>query len=542
MEIPRQLQLDVVKGDEKYRKLQANDDCVDPEWCHVPMPGFSYFKFDPPKDPSRWRKAQIQAANGEQVLLQEILKVFPNHLDFIDGDISFRKLHMTMDFFVDESRDLTPLTTSRKKRDWIPAEADSYSKQHRRSTLATIEQTNDLETDNEQQEFDSLTFPPNVESNTPRRLLGTSITAPTKVNGRVVYPWEVQGMQVIPDPYDFRKARRAPVVGIGYTAYERDSEAYFSGNRVGGAFIDRNTFFRHWRQSLQRLDTPFIGICALNENWGFISTNFPNRTAGWGRCCDSPHDTIVYDFLNHPKTLMLVSNQHTNVSHPKLLILPRGIPITWGWTRVIMWDTMRNLVKDGVKKDMLLFATGSKWGPRPQILRCISQKFAVTEFSGHVKRGVQPHFDRDEYYSHLGRARFGLGLPGLGYDCFRNWELMTMGAIVVLEKGVGLDRTMWRLPALLVEDFAVLTPQMLRQAYVEALYRAKDFEFHRLTQSFWTSVIANVSASMSSQPLIDLFPMRAEDSSFTRPRVPFDCWRKPNGCGPGTKRIPQVSC
>ena len=36
---------------------------------------------------------------------------------------------------------------------------------------------------------------------------------------------------------------------------------------------------------------------------------------------------------------------------------------------------------------------------------------------------------------------FGLGLPGLGYDCFRTWELLTMGSIVVTERGVGYDRT-----------------------------------------------------------------------------------------------------
>lgn len=433
-------QLAPMRADNNNRRiLQANqDDCKD--WCNVAMPDFSYFKFDPPTDHARWRKAQIQAANGEQVLLQEILKVFPSHLDFIDGDISFRKLHMTMDFFVDESRDLAPLTTSKKQRGWFPSDADRKGKQDKRSTRAEIKKARIPETDDEEQKFASLTFPVSAGSNTQRRL-SAPITAPKRVDGKLVYPWELQGRRVIPDPYDFRRAKRAPVVGIGYTAYERDSQTYFSGNRVGGAFIDRNTFFRHWRKSMQRLDTPFIGICSLNENWGFLSTNFPNRTAGWGRCCDTPRDNIVYDFLNHPKTLMLVSNQHTNVSHPKLLILPRGIPITWGWTRVIVWDTMRNLVKDQVKKDVLLFATGSKWGPRPQILRCISQKFMVEEFSGHVNRGAQPRIDREDYYNHLGRAYFGLGLPGLGYDCFRNWELMTMGAIVVLEKGVGLDRT-----------------------------------------------------------------------------------------------------
>ncbi|RYY85488.1 hypothetical protein EON63_07400 [archaeon] len=49
--------------------------------------------------------------------------------------------------------------------------------------------------------------------------------------------------------------------------------------------------------------------------------------------------------------------------------------------------------------------------------------------------------DRRDYYIKMTKARFVLGLPGLGYDCFRHWEVMTMGSIIILEKGVGLERT-----------------------------------------------------------------------------------------------------
>ena len=106
---------------------------------------------------------------------------------------------------------------------------------------------------------------------------------------------------------------------------------------------------------------------------------------------------------------------------------------------------------------------------------------------------------------------------------------------------VGLDKTMYRLPALLLEDFDQLTPALLREAYLEALYRVNDFEFERLTQSFWYSVIANVSVTRSVQALWDKFPPSAEDAGFARPRVPFSCWQT-NSCGPGTKRIPKSSC
>jgi hypothetical protein len=72
-----------------------------------------------------------------------------------------------------------------------------------------------------------------------------------------------------------------------------------------------------------------------------------------------------------------------------------------------------------------------------------------------------------QYYKKLATAKFGLSLPGLGYDCFRLWELLTMGTIAVIERMVGLDKTTWRLPVILLEDFYDLNPEVLRQAYIE---------------------------------------------------------------------------
>lgn len=467
--------------DTQSRRILTDDmPCDDPEWCSIPAPSVSYFRFDPPTDPKRWRMAQIQAARGDHVLLEEVMKVFPNHFDFLDGDIAFRKLHLMMDMFVDENRDLTPLTTASKKQQKPnKVEKKSFSaasKRHNKQkkplsiTEKAVPETDDeervialqiagkqdalLQEQRRQQQL-------SAESSISRRRLQER---PKLVNGKLQYSWEVEGRYVVPEPHDFRRFHRAPIVSVGYTAFLRDNQAHFMGNRIGGAFPDRHIFFKHWRKALQRLDTPFLAVCALNENWGMLSTNFPNRTAGWGNCCDkNPRDRIVYDFLNHEKTLLLVTNQHTNVSHPKLLILPRGMPIGWGWTRVLIWDTMRLLLNApplenagaGLQKNTLLFATGSSWGPRPQILRCISQQFTPSEFVGHqppldtsqkggalVMKGSSKtnRLGREDYYLTLGRARFGLGLPGLGYDCFRNWELLTLGSIVVLEKGVGLDR------------------------------------------------------------------------------------------------------
>lgn len=34
--------------------------CDDPLWCHIEMPRKSYFKFDPPTDSLRWKRAQVR--------------------------------------------------------------------------------------------------------------------------------------------------------------------------------------------------------------------------------------------------------------------------------------------------------------------------------------------------------------------------------------------------------------------------------------------------------------------------------------------------
>jgi hypothetical protein len=81
----------------------------------------------------------------------------------------------------------------------------------------------------------------------------------------------------------------------------------------------------------------------------------------------------------------------------------------------------------------------------PQQIRCISNKFKPEDFEGHSDTPKaemrKTKSDRRRYYQKLGSTKFGVNLPGLGYDCFRLWELLTMGTIVVMERGVGLDRT-----------------------------------------------------------------------------------------------------
>lgn len=81
----------------------------------------------------------------------------------------------------------------------------------------------------------------------------------------------------------------------------------------------------------------------------------------------------------------------------------------------------------------------------PQMIHCISQKMTPQDFEGHDDTSkdemMKTKTDRNRYYEKLGSAMFGVCLPGLGYDTFRMWELLTMGTVIILERAVGFDRT-----------------------------------------------------------------------------------------------------
>ena len=111
----------------------------------------------------------------------------------------------------------------------------------------------------------------------------------------------------------------------------------------------------------------------------------------------------------------------------------------------------------------------------------------------------------------------------------------------MLEKGFGFDRTLYRLPALLLDDYADLTPEILRQAYIEAIYYADLWDYKRLTKQYWEHLIYDISDNSNIDLLLTNHPMKAEDTNFTRPLVPYDC-ESMGGCGAGTKRTPKKYC
>jgi hypothetical protein len=82
---------------------------------------------------------------------------------------------------------------------------------------------------------------------------------------------------------------------------------------------------------------------------------------------------------------------------------------------------------------------------------------------------------RRNYYNQLASARVGLALPGIGYDTWRLWEMLTLGTMPVLERAVGLDKTVSLiLPTL---DYTTILNRSSSSS-LYALLRCGDFQHY----------------------------------------------------------------
>lgn len=144
----------------------------------------------------------------------------------------------------------------------------------------------------------------------------------------------------------------------------------------------------------------------------------------------------LQQFLDHPKVLMVLTQQHHFVYHPKLVTLPLGLRMG-----VVGQDLDTKLMlatnRDVLLTTSLLAYKGDGSPVRPFRLRvhnCVKKIFK--------DRFVVPNRSLTYTENLMGwvSAKYVLALPGLGWDCWRVWESLWMGAVPVLVKGMGFEQ------------------------------------------------------------------------------------------------------
>ena len=328
------------------------------------------------------------------------------------------------------------------------------------------------------------------------------------------------------------KTTRAPIIHLGHRYTKDDGSAGFR------EFTPKNLC-----EYKETIPGEVVIIGCMDSNWGYLSTNMMNRSVYWkkhlgpaGRTKKLSSQQLMQSFLDNPKVLMMLVSGHHNISHHKLISMPLGPTNAKQCHKEATLAAKENaLVPNTYRKLTVLMTAGSNWKFRPAIRECVSQNM------GKEMLTIKKKLKAKKFFIRVMESLGVLCMPGLGYDSYRVWETLLLGAMPVIERGCGMDRTFWKLPVALVDDFADVTPELVHAAYVEALYRRDEWDYRRLLKSFWKEVVYTIAKTKNSQLLHDWFPMKAIDEGFTRPLFPFNC-QEMGGCGPGTKRTPTKYC
>jgi len=96
--------------------------------------------------------------------------------------------------------------------------------------------------------------------------------------------------------------------------------------------------------------------------------------------------------------------------------------------------------------------------------------------------GLGPTLSPREYFAQLARTRFVLSPPGRGWDCYRTYEAIVLGAIPIVLRRPPLSDVVEGMPVVLVDDWSEVTPAFLAKQVVTG-------ETTRLRLAYWAAQI-----------------------------------------------------
>jgi hypothetical protein len=227
----------------------------------------------------------------------------------------------------------------------------------------------------------------------------------------------------------------------------------------GAILYARDSWRAPWRTALSKVSTPVVLVTSFN-------------------------DAHVQD---HARELLSGNIQHwfavqVATTHPKLTAMPIGID---GRDLPTLRAAMS---RPWNERDILCLANFQERNPERKALIkwCREQDWISTE---RWWRGPGRPLSMAEYYTQLGRAKFVLSPPGRGWDCYRTYEALAMGAIPIVRRQEPLNQVVAGLPVLVVDDWTTLTPERLVKP---------DGTLERITQAYWDERILSYGTHLKS--------------------------------------------
>lgn len=165
-----------------------------------------------------------------------------------------------------------------------------------------------------------------------------------------------------------------------------------------------------------------------------------------------------------------------NTTHPQLTAMPIGID---GRDLPTLLEAPKRAWDD---RDILCLANFQERNPeRKALLKwCREQPWITTD----RWRGMGTPRTMTDYYALLGRTKFVLSPPGRGWDCYRTYEALAMGAVPIVRRQAPISAVVEGLPVLVVDRWGDVVPSLCDRGRPAGT-------LDRITQAYWTERILN---------------------------------------------------
>ena len=92
----------------------------------------------------------------------------------------------------------------------------------------------------------------------------------------------------------------------------------------------------------------------------------------------------------------------------------------------------------------------------------------------------------DQYFKECKESHFVLCPDGNGIDCHRNWEMLYLGVIPIIENSYFHNRVYKELPVLIVDNFKNINSELLKTYKIPTYFNNEKLKF-----SYWEKLIKN---------------------------------------------------
>lgn len=170
------------------------------------------------------------------------------------------------------------------------------------------------------------------------------------------------------------------------------------------------------------------------------------------------------------------------IFHDKIISLPLGHPINAVaglFKQLMTWKTNKAAYPAKVR---LLLINNSCYRHRRQLTADLEKRLLRFNSYGLLSK--------EQFMEAVASSKFVFCPSGLGWDCYRIWEVLLLGSIPIIEHSPGhpkhgWDRTLDDLPVLWVVNFSEVTVELLEASYVKLVAKHGSYNFAKLTQKFW---------------------------------------------------------